>query len=146
MSTDRTPQTFIVGTDGSKNAHRAIQWAIENAHVGDTVAIVHSWQVIVYGAEVPAGFVIDEKGPKALLADEVNKFSVLAKDHGVHLDGRLMQGDARSALLTQTGDILVLGARGHGPLVSAVLGSVADYVVHHSHRPVVIVPDPDTKK
>ena len=35
---------------------------------------------------------------------------------------------------------IVIGARGLGALRRTFLGSVSDYVVHHSHIPTIVVP------
>ena len=37
-------------------------------------------------------------------------------------------------------NIVVLGSRGQGAMRRTFLGSVSDYVVHHSHTPVCVVP------
>ena len=39
--------------------------------------------------------------------------------------------------------MLVLGTRAHGTLKRAFLGSISDYVVHHSHCPVTVIPPAD---
>lgn len=35
---------------------------------------------------------------------------------------------------------LVIGSRGVGKVRRTILGSVSDYVIHHAHMPVVVVP------
>jgi len=40
-------------------------------------------------------------------------------------------------------EVIVLGSRGRSPAASALLGSVANAVVHHSTRPVVAIPAPN---
>ena len=37
-------------------------------------------------------------------------------------------------------DMIVTGARGIGIARRTILGSVSDYVVHHTHCPVCVVP------
>jgi nucleotide-binding universal stress UspA family protein len=37
-------------------------------------------------------------------------------------------------------NIVVLGSRGQGAVRRTFLGSVSDYIVHHSHAPVCVVP------
>lgn len=63
-----------------------------------------------------------------------------ARARGITLKKSLVHGDARDALKVEDVDFVVIGARGHGALAGMLLGSVADYVVHHSSVPVVVVP------
>lgn len=60
----------------------------------------------------------------------------------VHLDGGLQGGTASSLLLREaaTAEALVVGRRGHGALVSAVVGSTCAAVVARSRVPVLVVP------
>jgi nucleotide-binding universal stress UspA family protein len=46
--------------------------------------------------------------------------------------------------LSDSADLVVVGARGHGGFLSLVLGSVSTYAVHHARCPVVVVPVPRT--
>jgi nucleotide-binding universal stress UspA family protein len=39
--------------------------------------------------------------------------------------------------------VIVCGSRGRNAAKRALLGSVADAVLHHSHRPTLIAPEPD---
>ena len=42
--------------------------------------------------------------------------------------------------------MVILGTRAFGMLKRAVLGSTSDYVVHHAHCPVTVIPPPLEKK
>lgn len=55
------------------------------------------------------------------------------------------QGEGRGAKLCATtadeqADVLVVGSHGHGVFADALLGSISNYVVHHSICPVLVVP------
>ena len=43
---------------------------------------------------------------------------------------------------TENVDLIVTGTRGLGTARRTILGSVSDYVVHHTHCPVCVVPPP----
>lgn len=38
----------------------------------------------------------------------------------------------------QNVDLIIAGSRGHGTLRRTIMGSTSDYIVHHSHVPVMI--------
>ena len=138
--TTRISQRIVVGTDGSPNAHRAISWAVENAHEGDTVVIVHAWQPFVYGSELAMAYTIDDAEAGKILEADFNSFAPRAAERKLNIEKVLVQADARTALKNQKPDLLVVGARGHGAFLGALLGSVADYYARHSDVPVVVVP------
>ncbi len=57
----------------------------------------------------------------------------------LHIDGRPGHAIIKSSE-THNAGLIVIGSRGMGTIRRAVLGSVSDYVVHHSHIPVAVVP------
>lgn len=42
--------------------------------------------------------------------------------------------------LSQEADLVVVGRRGQSDIKSLLLGSSSNYVVHHAHCPVVVIP------
>jgi nucleotide-binding universal stress UspA family protein len=70
--------------------------------------------------------------------------------HPVHQRVLEHRGEGRGAKLCATAadegaDVIVVGSHGHGVLADALLGSISNYVVHHSSVPVLVVPS-GTKK
>jgi hypothetical protein len=57
----------------------------------------------------------------------------------------VVQGHAAWKLIDMSkgADLLVVGSRGHGGFVGAMLGSVSQHCVIHARCPVVVVPDPE---
>ena len=45
----------------------------------------------------------------------------------------------QAKLASEGADLLVVGSRGHGGFVEALLGSVSQHCVHHAMCPVVII-------
>ena len=131
---------IAVGTDGSENSQKALNWAIEHAHSGDSITLIHAWHPYVYGAEMMMAYDVDDSAAKAMLDKMFEAAEPQAKARGITLKKSLIHGDARDALKVKGADFVVVGARGRGALAGMLLGSVADYVVHHSSVPVVVVP------
>ncbi|MBJ7328586.1 MAG: universal stress protein [Solirubrobacteraceae bacterium] len=59
-------------------------------------------------------------------------------------DCQVMNGPAGIVLrdLSDHVDLLVVGSRGWGPIRRVAVGSTSDYLTHHAHCPVVVVPRP----
>jgi hypothetical protein len=54
---------------------------------------------------------------------------------------KVMEGNAAQVLVTESAgaDLLVVGSRGHGGFVEALLGSVGQHCAHHAACPVVVI-------
>src|SRR4051794_26989379 len=82
----------------------------------------------------------DVVGAQGALADTATAFGASA----VHQRILEQRGEGRGAKLCaaadeEAADVVVVGSHGHGVLADALLGSVSNYVVHHSTRPVLVV-------
>jgi nucleotide-binding universal stress UspA family protein len=64
-------------------------------------------------------------------------------DGKIPVDTQLLEGPAANAILrvaeTEGYDLIVMGSRGHSPMVNLVLGSVSSAVSHKAHCPVMII-------
>jgi nucleotide-binding universal stress UspA family protein len=59
----------------------------------------------------------------------------------VEIRPKVVEGNPAAALLAASAgaELLVLGSRGHGGFVEALLGSVSQHCVHHAKCPVVVI-------
>ena len=147
--------TILICYDGSDGAKRAIE--VAHGIAGDCRAtVLHLWEppgrwmfTDAFGGMPtwsPAQItevddVMRERGGKVL--DEGVQ---LARDAGFDAEGHL-EPSATSEWRTilDVGDeldvrLIILGGRGLSAVESAILGSVSNAIVHHSRRPVLIVP------
>jgi nucleotide-binding universal stress UspA family protein len=67
-----------------------------------------------------------------------------ASAQDVPMEGQVVQGHPAKVLIeaAANADLLVVGSRGHGGFVGALLGSVSHRCVAHATCPVVVVPPP----
>lgn len=136
---------ILVGFDGSDNALAAVRWAVEFAPTGGTVVATWVWDATPLAVGADAFFFPDASDLAAerfhYLIEPIDELAVAA---GVTLEREFVRGTPRSALATQSTDVdlVVVGARGHGAVGSALLGSVSTWILHHVHRPIAVIPMP----
>ncbi len=154
---ERTPEPSagvwrtIVGVDGSEESLAALAWAVTETRLrGGTVHAVMAWQrPAVYGSGTVMGLGMDPSyETQAELASGIAAEAARAggqADPALHvtITSAAVEGNPASALLAaaEGADLLVVGTRGHGGFVGALLGSVSQHVVTHAPCPVVVVPD-----
>ncbi len=141
---------IVVGIDGSPHSMAAIGFAFDEAsrHGWELVAI-HAWDVPTYDLIIsPAGAVpfplADVADSEIRLAAEV--LAGFRTDYpDVTVQERLVRAPAVQAILDASTDaaMIVVGTRGHGAAIGAVLGSVSNGLLHRATVPVAVVPLPD---
>lgn len=143
---DAPPQraeTILVGCDGSPNSVDALRWAIDFASPGGTVVVAWVWDTTPLAVGADAFFFPDASDLAAERFHHlVDTVTAQARANEVTLVREFIRGTPRSALASraETVDVVAVGARGHGAIGAALLGSVSTWLLHHVHRPVAIVP------
>jgi len=135
---------ILVPLDGSKNSLRGLDMAIHLARQsqGTIIALAVKSVPGVYAIH-PLGFLDFNSMTevKKLLADA----KLRAAKKGIMLTGKAIAGDpgydiARFANnLKNRIDLVVIGARGRSAAKEIFLGSVSNYVLHKSKKPVLVV-------
>ena len=139
---------IVVGIDGSRDAHRALDWAMKEAairHLPLTVLTVHEvaasgWTgnpIILAGDEAKV-----EKIRKAAEDMVAKAAAQLGEPQPPWVTVRVVSGFVSEELIkaSRDADLMVVGSRGAGGFTRLTMGSVSDQVVHHAHSPVVVVP------
>ncbi|WP_193105006.1 universal stress protein [Brachybacterium sp. FME24] len=137
-------QSIVVGYDDTTASVAAVRWAAElTRSTGSGLRIVHAWTWPLLGAGMAGVPVMDSAGPRnqahRLLDDAAEMVSRLVPEIGVRTD--LLPGNARDVLdeVSQTADLLVVGTRGLGPVLSTLLGSVSRGILHGAGCPVAVI-------
>ena len=148
----------LICYDGSPTANRAIPAA--HAILGDKHAtVLHVWRPPdefvepdwFGGASTAVGPPIAQLEALALDRAErvTHEGAELARSAGFTAEPRTQPSVGR---IWQTilevareldAELIVVGERGHSPVQSVLLGSVSNSVVHHAHRPVLVIPRAD---
>jgi nucleotide-binding universal stress UspA family protein len=141
---------IIVGVDGSHDAHRALEWAMQEAatrHAPLTVITVHPVAASPWTG-TPYFFPVDEPATeqaRQAAEEAVAKAATqLGQSQPAPVTVKAVTGLTAQVLIeaSRDADLLVVGSRGGGGFARLMLGSVSDQVMHHAHCPVVVVPGP----
>lgn len=139
MEAEKLFGALVVGVDTSPESDQAVEWAQAVAGPGDQIVLLHAWQLpVVTGYDMVV--TVDpheiERSAKDGLATQVERLAdprIVPVVHQGHPGRSLIaEADEREAAM------IVVGHRGNGR-VSLMLGSTANYVLHHTERPVVVI-------
>jgi len=136
-------KTILWATDGSTNADRALPLVKELGEAkGSTIVIAHCQELMT--------------GRTAGLPVHADEDEVLAKIRTQAADLESAGFDIRLERVTTTGlsapraiaeiaraagaDVIVVGTRGHSPLIGVFVGSVTQRLLHVAPCPVIAVP------
>ncbi|KAK3103142.1 hypothetical protein FSP39_016783 [Pinctada imbricata] len=143
----------VIAMDGSQHSNNAFQWYIDNVHRSDNkVILVHCPE---YRSLTNAPYLTcdpdkmselarkEESNIKLLVArlrEDIDKYGI----NGFTVRAAGKPGEAIIKLAqAENATMIVIGSRGLGTLRRTFMGSVSDYVTHHTTCPVIIVRQTD---
>ena len=132
-----TVKRFVVGIDASEESTDALAWARSVAGPHDQITVVYAWELPLmtgYDMALPIEAVDIGEYSKQGLAD------LIAKIDDDRLQPVVREGHAGRAIVSEGegADLEVVGRHGNSR-VSMMLGSTANYVLHHTEVPVAVV-------
>ncbi len=148
---------ILIAYDGSEGANAAVEAAgrLFPNHPAVVVSVWHSAAAATRASliAIPAGVAARayeelDKESERQAVDKANEGVTAAKDAGLDATAStlLCHGQVWATIIAaadqEDAQAIVVGSRGLSSVKSALLGSVANGVVHHSTRPVVVVPPP----
>jgi nucleotide-binding universal stress UspA family protein len=148
---ERFIRKILVGADGSDGSSAAIAWSarLAAAMPGAEVVAVH---VLTYNEEFARDLFLDtiRTWRREVVHDLETTWTEPLRAAGVaHRCVLIEESSAAGGLLKVAArehvDLLVIGARGREAIAGRLLGGTSYKLVHHTERPVVVVPLEHTK-
>ncbi|HEY0606258.1 MAG TPA: universal stress protein [Herpetosiphonaceae bacterium] len=136
-------RSIVVALDGSPHAWRAFELAASLATRADAkLTLVYAWEPVSVVRGQPY---LDDAVSERIAAGERLLAAARRLIPQVAVESEVLEGPAAAAIVrvaeTHQADLLVMGARGLGPLRSA-LGSISQRVLHDAPCPVLITREP----
>jgi nucleotide-binding universal stress UspA family protein len=133
----------VLSAELSDEGAAACNWCSENLHPMDTVIAVIGMQP--FGELVVAVPPFDVLASSQELLDAVEReYCVPLRAHGLRPEALLVRRRQPAAVtevaVANDADLVVVGKRPHGWVTDAILGEVANQMVHHPPCPIVVVP------
>jgi nucleotide-binding universal stress UspA family protein len=141
----QTTPRIVVGVDGSPPSIAALRWAVHQAKLtAGTIDAVIAWEFPLVGSGFgwAANQAFDDIGCRELAAKTLNTaVTEISLPPGITVNQIVVEGNPAQVLLdaAKDADLLVVGNRGHGAFIDALIGSVSVRCLHHASCPVVIV-------
>jgi nucleotide-binding universal stress UspA family protein len=147
--------TILVAYDGSADARAAIEFAAKHLAAEPTVVLTVWEPLLVQVRRYPLAGIVPDTGDDAQEQAErhAKEGAELAIAAGLADVAYRAVADKESIWKTIVdvadeidASLVVTGSRGLAGVRSVLLGSVSNHVLHHAHRPTLIVPPAKTSR
>jgi len=131
---------ITAGVDGTDESIAALDWAAREAvRRGVALRVVQAWQFQPYESIDAADPATQTGWVRDALTEAVR--GVTGRHPGLDLTTEVVAGETVETLVAAAAEaeMLVLGSRGHGPVIGFLLGSVGQQVIAEATRPTVLV-------
>ncbi|GAA2420953.1 universal stress protein [Streptomyces coeruleofuscus] len=134
---------ITAGVDGTQESLAALAWAAREAVRRDRpLRVVHAWRFQPQEA-LEAGIAGDADSQAEWVHSAVTEAvgTITERHPDLEVTTDVVEGAVVDTLVAAVAgaELLVLGSRGHGPIVGFLLGSVGQQVIAEATRPVVLV-------
>jgi nucleotide-binding universal stress UspA family protein len=140
------PRVIAVGFDGYPESREALDRARELAEAAGAtlrVVAVHEPDALFgHGTSVNAEYRVSLESDRARLEGALSE-ALEALPSSVRAQGTMLSGSVADVLAAEAEkgvDLLVVGSRGYGPLMRAMVGGVSARLMHLSPCPVLVLP------
>ena len=138
---------ILIATDGSENSKNAVRSGINLAkNTGAKVYAVY----VIHPVSVASG----RKGPDWVKAakdmmkedgeEATGYVEKMSKEENLDVESVILEGDPRDEIIKFADkndiDLIIMGTRGLSGIKRFMVGSVADKIVRHSEKEVLVVP------
>ncbi|XP_062577741.1 universal stress protein YxiE-like isoform X1 [Saccostrea cucullata] len=158
MAETKDRRTCVIAVDGSNYATEAVKWFKKNVYrPGDSVLLVTAIdhrKHMQYGLHIsPKAVTMTPGNPDSIThafaaedkkANELlEKMKTVTDGLGMEAEFVKMSGEPGECIVKKAkdsgADLIVTGCRGLGTIRRTIMGSVSDYIIHHSEVPVFVV-------
>lgn len=138
---------ILFPTDGSEQSKKALESLVELAKkFNSKVFVLNTYEVPVpiTNYELSSDLYLSVEGVLSRNSKDIlEEVKVVLEQNGINAQYISLAGDSGSIIIERAekleASMILMGSRGLGAIKSVLMGSVSNYILHHSKWPVMII-------